>query len=254
MIPTNFNANIGNFGNYRAASNSILGGNIVTIAIRQAIRLRAATGAAAFKAARRGLIANAQGQAFITNPIVAYAGIPISVKTQEVYTYDAVVTEHATEEGSILSDHVIKKPILVVVSFGISNWSGGEGLEPLSSYALDILEAAWNQRIPVELETAHKKIPNMVLQGFSATNALPDWRALTCRATFKQVKPVVLQTVIYPESKVAYPTEDPVPAGPTVLRSATPTKQIGTAKPADISTLRGWINTAAESAGIEISP
>lgn len=213
-----FYADVGSFGNYKAAKNSLVGGNVVAIALRQAIRLRAMRGALAFQAKKASL--SGQGE-FLLNPVVYLADIPISVRSQETYTYQAEVTQHAVEDGSIFSDHVILRPLVVEISFGVSNLDS-----PI--YSLEALEALHQSRSLMTLVTEHKQLTDMVMVAFQATNSIPAWGALEARATFQQVRPIVLETVTYNEERVGVPageTENPSSGPDTSLSAQAPAKQ-----------------------------
>lgn len=180
-------------------SNSLVGGNIVSVLTRQAIRLNALGSAAAFAARKSQLYT--QAQTYIP-PAIFIAGIPVSARLQEVYTFQSDITRHPVESGAPVTDHVILQPIRIDLSFEISNWRKGD-----AEYALSLFELMWQQRVLVELLTEHKKIPDMVLIHFEGGNSAPIWGRLGCRATFQQVKLIELETTPYPKDKVT-PTDN----------------------------------------------
>lgn len=181
-------------------SNSFLGGSVVAILLRQLIL-------------RQNVRPSPVGVPFeIQNPMPFVAGVPVSTRLQEAYTYQADITQHAVESGAILSDHVILQPIRIDLSFEVSNWEDGHG-----EYALDLLEGVWRSRTPIDLLTEHKQLPSMVMSSLQIDNSAPQWGKLNCRASFQQLQFVTLQTVKFPASKVA-PQEQT--GGPDTSKSA----------------------------------
>ena len=165
-------------GTYRNTPSSLVGGDIAAIILRQSLRLRALV---------RGLMADE------TNPSIPYINaIPISVVTQETYTYQAEVTKHAVESGVIFSDHVIEQPLRVDVSFGVSNLK----LEDARS-ALEEFETLIRARVRLTLMTKHRQLNDMIMTDLEVDNSLPAWGALTFRASFQQVRLVSLEAGKY---------------------------------------------------------
>lgn len=186
----------------QVVSNTFVGGDIVAILLRQAIL-------------KQNIRKSPVGEPFtVENPTPFIAGIPVSARQQEAYTYQSDITQHAVEAGALLSDHVILHPVRIELSFSISNWYGREGY---ATYGFDLLESLWKSRTPIELLTEHKRLPDMVMTNLQADNSLPQWGALSCRATFQQLKFVTLETIKFPASKVA-PEEQT--SGPDTPKSA----------------------------------
>jgi len=195
----------------RTAVDTFVGGDVVAIVLRQSMRLKAFADGAAFRA-RQQQLTTIRGNVF--NPTAFVADIPVTVIQQEAYELSADATQYPVESGAIISDHIILRPIKITISFEVSNWEGGK-----PSYAMDLIEALWARRIPVELMTNFRKIPNMVLTNFSGSNSVPQWGVLSGRATFQQIGLGVLQTVQWTREKVT-PTEKT--GGPDTTQSALP--------------------------------
>jgi hypothetical protein len=176
-----------------------IGGAVLAILLRHKLRTQAL-----------GKLQQEQGA--FKPPVAWVADIPVSVKTQESYTFAADVTEHAAESGAIFADHVILRPIKIDLSFEVTNWEAGT-----AQRAFDLLEALWKSRQPVDLLTRHKTLNSMVLTSLDATNALPSWGALIFRATFKQIKLVTLETKSVPAEKVKVTEKT---GGPDMQKSA----------------------------------
>jgi len=208
----------------RVVANSLVGGNIVTILARSAIRLNALRQAAIFEAKRNQVYSQTVPY---QPPAPLIAGVPVSARLQETYSYTSSPTQHAVESGAILTDHVIVQPIKINLSFEVSNFQDG-----VAEYALILLEDMWKNRRPLELITEHKKIQDMVLINLQADNSAPVWGKLVFRATFQQIKLVSLETIDYPEEKLR--PADTTGGPDTFLSSESATNQ-GLQQPKDVS-------------------
>lgn len=194
--------------NYKlnSISNTLLGGDVTTILLRQAILTRT-----------RKSTQLPRGEAGRNPQRYLCESIPITVVTQEAYSYDADITNHAVETGTNLQDHVVLNPIKVDISFEISNFESRfsnsfdaendtvvatENLYPTAKEMFDKLDILWKERRPITLQTTHRQLKNMVLRSFHPVNRVPEWGALIVRASFQQVSFVTLQSVERPLEKV----------------------------------------------------
>lgn len=146
------------------------------------------------------------------NPTPFIAGIPVSTRTQEATSYKADVTQHAVESGAILSDHVILQPIRVELSFDVTNWD-----KNYVKQAQELLERLFFERTPIDLQTEHKQLPNMVMTDLQINNSAPQWGKLDCRASFQQLSFVTLETEAFPAKKVEHEEQT---GGPDTSKSA----------------------------------
>ena len=210
--------------NLQLISNSLVGGNIITIMARQLIRLKGRISAAAFRA-KVSMLQMQGGEMEYQPPQVWIADIPITVKKQETYTYRSDVTQHAVESGANLSDHVILHPMRIDITFEITNFDTQKAVE--GRY---LLSEMWKNRESIDLETRHTILPNMIMTSFQAENSVPNWGALECRASFTQIKYVSLETVTFPEEKV---TQAENTGGPDTSKSAVSEKRTGQQIPKD---------------------
>lgn len=223
-------------------ANAAIGGNVIAILARTAIRLKALQSARSF-AARRERLAK-EGVAY--NALeVSVAGIPVSVRSQEAYSLRADVTSHAVESSAPLTDHVILHPLQIDLSFEVTNWDKGAA----SRYALDMLFMLHSSRLTVALVTAHSILPNMVMTNLQADNSVPNWGALAFRATFQQVHFVTLESVTYDRSKVVSTANT---SGPPADQSATPTINAGIKPAADVSTFGSWLKSRVKDLPIPL--
>jgi len=192
----------------KAVSNSLVGGNVVAMVLRQAIRAKALQAGTRFRARQAGL---SELNPQYTQKIPYIADIPVTTRLQETYTYQADITSHAVESGALFNDHIILHPVRIDLSFEVGNWEQG-----WAEYALDLLESTWRERIPVELVTQHRKLPAMLITSLQADNSVPEWGKLAFRASFQEIRLVTLQATKYPESKVR---PAPTTGGPDVSKS-----------------------------------
>jgi hypothetical protein len=213
------------YGNLTSVPNSIFGGNIVTVLSRAAIRAKAAMASAVFRAKVSGLRIQG-GEMEYVPPCVKLGTIPISVKKQETYAYRADITQHAVEIGANLSDHIIMQPLRVDVSFEVTNWDLA-----MPQQANEAFVKMMNDRIPLDLQTEHGILKDMVLISYQAENTMPNWGALDCKASFIQVKFVSLEVIKMPATKVA-PTANT--GGGDVSKSASSATQRGPITPKDV--------------------
>jgi hypothetical protein len=218
--------------NLQLVSNSLLGGNIVTVMVRSLIRLKAQASAIAFRAKVMGLQAESNDYQF---PEVCIGTIPVSVKKQETYALRAEATRHAIESRTNLTDHVILYPIQIDVAFEITNW---DALKP--AQANDLFMKLWKERTLVDLETAHTIVRNMILINYHANNTVPNWGALECTATFIQVNFVNIQALTITSDQVK-PTDGT--GGPDISKSASSKVNSGIQTPRDYVSITNYNST-----------
>lgn len=181
---------------------SSLGGSITAILLReQAIRQR-----------QSPLI----GPLGTQNPRPFLAGIPITTRKQEVTSLEAEVTKHVVEAGSILSDHVILLPIILDLEFDVTNWD-----KEYAKQAQGLLEQLFFSRTPMDLQTEHKQLSNMVMTSLEFENSAPLWGKLNCRSSFQQLSFVTIETEDFPSEKVAPTSKTGGPDTPRSLETAT---------------------------------
>ncbi len=152
----------------------------------------------------------------VQNPHPFIAGIPVSTRMQEATAYKADITQHAVESGAILSDHVILHPINLELSFDVSNLD-----EYYAKQAQELLEQLFFNRIPVDLQTEHKQLANMVMTDLQILNSAPQWGKLDCKASFQQLSFVTLETVAFPAKKVEPKEQTGGPSTPKSAETAT---------------------------------
>lgn len=191
---------------YKPTPTPAIGGTVLAILNRHRLRSKAMD---TFRDARANF-----------KPPTAWIGdIPVSVKSQEAYTLEADVTEHAVESGAIFSDHVILRPLKLDLSFEVTNWEPGA-----ARYAYELLNQLYQNREPVDLLTEHRVLRNLILVRLDMTNSLPNWGSLVVRATFKELKLVTLETAQLSPENVT-PTDDT--GGPNTPKASEEPKDSG---------------------------
>ncbi len=169
-------------GDQKYTKNANVGGNVVAILLRQKeIRQRQDA----------GTISGVQ------NPRPFIAGVPVTTRMQEVTSYSAEVTKHATESGVILSDHVILQPIMLDLSFDVTNIDVN-----YAKQAQELLEKLFFTRTPIDLQTEHKQLSNMVMTSLNIDNSAPQWGRLDFLASFQQLNFVTIEGVSVSSTKV----------------------------------------------------
>ncbi len=152
----------------------------------------------------------------VQNPSPFIAGIPVTTRTQEATTYKADITQHTVESGAILSDHIILHPILLELSFDVSNWD-----DFYAKQAQELLEKLFFERFPVDLQTEHKQLSSMVMTDLQINNVVPQWGKLECKASFQQLSFVTLESVAFPAKKVEPKEQTGGPPTPKSAETAT---------------------------------
>lgn len=202
------------FRSIQAVPNSLTGGNVVGLLLRQAIlRLKLPTS---------------------KNPkIYIFERVPVTARTQEVHTYTTDVTSHAIEDGSIFTDHAILQPVEIDLVFEISN------LDPdMVWYSFNLLVQIRDERVPFDLLTQHKVIKRVIITSLKLVNQSPMWGKIEVQCSFKQLSVVQLVTVNFPTEKVTYPAiveGQTRPSDPDVSKSIESATDTGLKKIKDVT-------------------
>lgn len=142
--------------------------------------------------------------------------------TSENHKFSAEATQYEIEDGSDMSDHVIKRgktltiegivsddPVRILqteflertmvslvptilkskLSFGLSGDSGKPSLEAFGQF-----EQIYDKKIPVTIMTGLKKYENMIMEDFDAPRDSKTVRALKFTATFRQI--TIVSTIL----------------------------------------------------------
>lgn len=113
------------------------------------------------------------------------AGINVSVKISESHKFSSRATEIPLENGCVITDHVLRTPNELEVSFEMSN--AGVGALAEAKTAFEKFYTMLESRALVTLVTEHKIYSNVVLIDFSPIHQAPHKGTLSCVATFKEV-------------------------------------------------------------------
>lgn len=133
---------------------------------------------------------------FLTLALVgdlATNSITPDVRKSEVHKFRSNVTETAMEDGSIVSQHVIQRPIEITLQFEETN-SGKMISNVLSSLGFidqvstfDKLVDIWTRKIPVQIITEQAQYDNMVIESMPIIHKQPYKGALQIMCDFKQL-------------------------------------------------------------------
>ena len=134
--------------------------------------------------------------------------INVSSSESETYNFASQATETPIQNGAIVSNHVILKPVTIDAIFSSAN-TPNSGMAPKEIY--DALFLAWQNRDMLTAFTAHARLENMVIVGFTPTHKAPFANALSCTLKLQQLKTPIL-------SKTPYINALPVDAIPVIVR------------------------------------
>lgn len=119
------------------------------------------------------------------------------VKKAEAHKYQSDITEYALEDGSILVQHIIQKPIEVSLQFEETN--SGKMISGIVGFAAETflgkdkttlfekLVQIWQRKIPVEIITEHQIYKNMVVKNMPIIHKSPYKKALQIIVDFIQL-------------------------------------------------------------------
>lgn len=120
-----------------------------------------------------------------------------SVKKQEMHSFQSDVTEQTMEDGSIISEHVIQKPISISLSFEETNSSieqsaavqmvGGQQKVFGTMSVFDKLVEVWEKKIICQIVTEHKIYNNMVIANLPIQHIAPYRHAINVTVEFVQL-------------------------------------------------------------------
>lgn len=150
--------------------------------------------------------------------------IPVTTREQEQYMFEADVTTNPVEQGALLSDHVILRPVRIDLVFEVNNIPDSSAARALLGQLVD----TWQNRQYIGLQTEHGQFNYMILRSINALNEAPEWGKLAFRASFQQVSPVSLDVQKYSPDKVK-PTEKT--KGKKTPKRATPATNGGQKSP-----------------------
>lgn len=128
------------------------------------------------------------------------------VRKSETHKYRSNVTEVAMEDGSILAQHVIQRPIEITLQFeetnagkmisgivaGVVGLAGGH-----IKSTFEKLTEIWELKIPVQIVTEQKIYNNMIIKNMPIAQSQPYRGALKIMVDFIQLTTVSLQSGTY---------------------------------------------------------
>lgn len=126
--------------------------------------------------------------------LVAGNSIKPDVKKSESHRYQSEVTQNVMEDGSIVAEHIIQRPIVVTLSFEMTNGSLGARFVPNIARwvgydtVFDKLVKIWEKKIECTVITHHKKYENMVIENMPIVHKSPYKGAYQVMCDFIQLK------------------------------------------------------------------
>lgn len=156
------------------------------------------------------------------------AGVEASVLEGEEHGRVSQMTEQVIEDGSIINDHIILKPLTCTVRFeqcnvlfGKTNVLNVQTQDELSQISTSYsngayfelqrvyfkLEKIWKDKQLVTLDTFHKSYVDMVLTNLSGVHRAPYKGTMKFTATFTQLNVVKSQYTAIPDKEMANRTQ-----------------------------------------------
>lgn len=123
--------------------------------------------------------------------------LEIDVTTKESHGRRSTITKHKVEEGSQVSDHIVKEN----QTFSIDGVVGEDSLEPtdgftkMTSQLKDRLESAYNNSELLTVETSFKTYENVVLVGYSIPREVGHGDSLFVTLDFEEIRFATTKTV-----------------------------------------------------------
>ena len=128
------------------------------------------------------------------------------VRKAETERLQSEVNEYALEDGSVVAQHIIQRPVEVVLYFEETN--AGKFISNVASYAFglfgnkqkslyDQIQEIWRDKIPVEIVTDQNIYKNMVIASAPITQKAPYKNAIQVACTFKQLTTATPETFSY---------------------------------------------------------
>lgn len=125
--------------------------------------------------------------------LVAGNSITPDVKKSESHRYQSEVTQNTMEDGSIVAEHVIQKPITLTISFEMTNGAiGSRFSQKIANWVgystvFDKLISLWEKKIECTVITQHRKYENMVIENMPIVHKAPYRGAYQVMCDFIQL-------------------------------------------------------------------
>lgn len=142
------------------------------------------------------------------------AGVEVDVLVSESHALQAEPTQIALESGAIVTDHVIREPATVEVSFemtntpngmvggivgsavgGLINDATGKDIVRNAKSVFEQFEKLLRTRETVKLITNHHTYEDMIVVGFNPTHSAPYKGRMQCQVRLTQITKIVTTTV-----------------------------------------------------------
>lgn len=175
---------------------------------------------------------------------------------KESHTLSAEITEHPVEDGSVMHDHIMQKPLVLSIDGIISNTPmtlvGLTALDSAMNYfhgesndsvtqAYETIEQFFLKRQPISIATSVKTYQKMVLENLTLERGggfYKDSLHFTCTA--KQLRIVHQERIKLPEPKISR-------AQPKQKKGLQEVKPLGPERAETIKKETSWFKSAADA-------
>lgn len=140
--------------------------------------------------------------------LVAGNSITPDVKKSESHRYQSEITQNTMEDGTVIAEHIIQKPVTVTLSFEMTNGTLGTRFVPnIAKWVgfdtiFDKLIMLWEKKIECTVITHHKKYEHMVIENMPIVHKAPYKGAYQVMCDFIQLNKRSLG-VKYPAKEVS---------------------------------------------------
>jgi len=124
--------------------------------------------------------------------MITINGFVIDIGTED-HQFSSTVTDYPIEDGSVISDHIIEKPLMITIDGIVSDTPlaviaalRSDNSKPSADAFAELMDMR-DAREPVTVETSMGTFTQMALQDVSFPRAAGDGDTLRFRASFKQI-------------------------------------------------------------------
>ena len=152
------------------------------------------------------------------NDKIGSGQIYADVKVSETHQFRNEITEQTMEDGSVVDEHVINKPIVISIQIYETNYTGN----PASVF--EKLVKIWEAKALLTLTTQHKIYQNMVISNMPITHRAPTKNSLSISCDMKQITFSKISTFQYVSKikDVEMSASETVQGGPQQLQDIDP--------------------------------
>lgn len=153
-------------------------------------------------------------------------GLSVDVTIRERHERENEVTNHPIEDGTEVSDHVIRNPVRLSMEGVVTNSPLSGGYVPRAQEAFDILDQLWRERQLITVVTGFGRYANMVITHLDKWKDHETGDALQFTAELQEIVTVASLSTVISAPQTLQGADD---AGTRDL--ATPTQERGRRSP-----------------------